>query len=383
MPTKAIDSSKVTMDLMLAEFTWAVSGLGNDVRFFIGDEEVEGALLVPGQPYSVYPRKFKRPVETRAVIAGPVQPPRFEVPLINIQWAVADVNRNPLCQPGNSRVPEEISLLQLFKTCIVSKHRIQGVQIMWGDHLRAGSIIETGKVSTLEEADFVEIIVDQGTLPSAPANQVEIDYVIGNERYKINVKKGMTIEKLREKLTYIHKGRNISGIASEGTQIAEEDSVEDWLQRTRGIPLEVVIPRMVQVIVDFRGGEKHFTIHETATEEEFKNLVRPFLSLNPKVRIAVTPLGLPGWEIRPGSTYWVAESRQMMITVHDTKHKKASIKVHGNYTLDQVCEAYRLKWGLPLWDHIVIARADSAPFWIENKGEYTATIRMIQIETRA
>jgi hypothetical protein len=29
-------------------------------------------------------------------------------------------------------------------------------------------------------------------------------------------------------LAFIHKGRPISGIASEGVVIAEEDSVEDW-----------------------------------------------------------------------------------------------------------------------------------------------------------
>jgi hypothetical protein len=104
-PTRRIDSSKVTLDLKIAEFNRAVPNLGTEVRFFVGNQEVEAALLVPGQPYSVYPRKFKRPVESRAVVASPTQPPRLEGPLVNIQWAVVDTNHTQLCHPGNSLVP--------------------------------------------------------------------------------------------------------------------------------------------------------------------------------------------------------------------------------------------------------------------------------------
>jgi hypothetical protein len=353
-----MDSSKVTMNLMIAEFNRAVPGIGNEVRFYVGTAEVEAALLVPGQPYSVYPKKIKRPSDVKAPIAGPIQPPRLEGQLVNIQLAVADTARNPLCQPGHSLVPEEIGLLQLFKTCVLTKYRIPGIQVMWGDHIREGSIIETGKVTTLDEADFVEIIVDQAPLPQS--NQVEVDYMVGTESYKITVRRGTTVEQLRDRLNLVHKGRGITAIMSEGCQIANEDSVEEWLQRSKGIPLEAVVPKKVQVVFDFKTTQKHFTIHETATEEEFKALVKPFLSLNPRVQISVIPLGLDDWEIRAGFTYWVAESRQMSITVYDTAHKKTTLKLPGNATLNDACELYRTKWHLPTWDTITITRPDNA-----------------------
>jgi hypothetical protein len=103
-----MDISKITMDLMLAEFNRAVPGLGSEVRFFVLHAEVPAADLVPGLPHSVFPKKIKRPSETHALVADAVQPPRVDGPLINI-----------LCQPGNTFVPEEINLLQLFKACIL------------------------------------------------------------------------------------------------------------------------------------------------------------------------------------------------------------------------------------------------------------------------
>jgi hypothetical protein len=135
-PSKPIDISKVTMDLMLAEFNRAVPGIGNQVRFFVNSTEVTISDLVPGQPYSVFPMRLKRPSETHSVVADAIHPPRVEGPFINIQWNVLDTSHNQLCQPGKTLVPEEISLLQLFKTCVLSIHRIPAVQIMWGDHYR-------------------------------------------------------------------------------------------------------------------------------------------------------------------------------------------------------------------------------------------------------
>jgi hypothetical protein len=99
----------------------------------------------------------------------------------------------------------------------------------------------------------------------------------------------------------MHKGRGIHAIASEGIVITDEDQVEDWLQRTAGIPLTAVIPKKAQVVIDFRGAEKHFTIHDTATEDEFKTLIRSFLGLGQRIHIAVMPLGLGQWEIRAGT----------------------------------------------------------------------------------
>jgi ribonuclease HI len=101
-PTRLMDCSKTTMDRMIAEFNRAVPGFGNEPRFFVGTTEVDPTELAPGTPYSVYPKKIKRPNENRAVLGGPAQPSRIEGPMINIQWKVVDGSKNQLCLPGNS-----------------------------------------------------------------------------------------------------------------------------------------------------------------------------------------------------------------------------------------------------------------------------------------
>jgi hypothetical protein len=215
----------------------------------------------------VYPRKFKRPADTRANVADATQPPRLEGPLLNIQWAVLDVNRTPLCLPGSDKVPAEVSLLQLFKSFILTRYRI-----LWGHYYRSGDIIESGKATSLEEADRVEILFDNGSRP--PQTHVDVDYVIGTERFKIRVKKGTTVEQFQESLTYMYKNRQMVGIASEDVQTSAEYSLEDWLQRTKGIPFQVMTAKTVQVVIDFRGSQTHFAVIETVSEEDFKKAVR-------------------------------------------------------------------------------------------------------------
>jgi hypothetical protein len=79
----------------------------------------------------------------------------------------------------------------------------------------------------------------------------------------------------------------------------------------------LIHPKTVQVVVDFRGAERHFTVQDTASEEDFKALVKAFLGMGSRIHVSVTPLGLDRWEIRPGFTYWVAETRQMEIDITD------------------------------------------------------------------
>jgi hypothetical protein len=324
-PTQLIDSSKMTLNALIAEFNRAVPGFGDDPRFFVGTTEIDPTALIPGQPYSVYPKKIARPTESRAQLGGPIQPPRLEGPLINIQWKVSDINGAQLCPPGNCTVPEEISLLQLFKTFVLSRYRIQGIQILWGNHYRAGSIFEISKVTSLEQGDLVEIIVDQGIAPQA--TQIEVKYVVGSEEFTTYVNRSTTIEQLTQRLAYAHKGKGIHAIASEGFTIAPEDSVEDWLQRTADIPLTAVLPKTVQVIIEFRGVEKHLAVQDTASETDFKALVRHFVGLGQKVPITVIPLGLDKWEVRPGFKYWVAENRQMEINLTDTSAVRFKLKI--------------------------------------------------------
>jgi ribonuclease HI len=371
-PTQFIDCSKITMSRMLQEFNRAVTGFGDEACFFVGLEETDPTQLIPGQPYSVYPRKIKRPTENRVNPKEAVQAARIEGPMIGIQWKVTDVAGRQLCLPGNCRVPEEISLLQLFKMFITPKFRIQGIQIMWGKHYRGADILEVGQVSSLEEGDLVEIVVDQGTAPSP--THVEVEYEMESRKFKILVERSTTIEQLKQRLNHEHKGKRIMAIASEGLTIADEDPVEDWIQRTLGIPLTVVLPKAVQVVVDFRGAVKHFAVLDDVTEEEFKSLVKQFVGLNQRAHIEVEPLGLDSWEIRAGCTYWVAETKEMEIWTTDTSHGRRRLKLPGNATLNQACEIFRAKHRLPTWDDITITRKDNAPFWVEPDGEYTVEI---------
>jgi ribonuclease HI len=197
-PTRLIDSSRTTLDMMIAEFNRAVPGFGNEPHFFVGTTKVDPTALIPGQPYSIYPKRIVRPTENRTQLGGPAQPPRVKGPLINIQWKVSDVNGAALCPPGNCTVPEEIGLLQLFKIHVLARYRIQGIQILWGNHYRGGSILEIGKVTTLEQNDLVEIIVDQGVAPQA--TQMEVKYVVGTEEHRTYVPRDMTIEQLTQRL---------------------------------------------------------------------------------------------------------------------------------------------------------------------------------------
>jgi hypothetical protein len=81
---------------MIQEFNRTVPGFGDSPRFFVGTVETDPTALIPGQPYSVYPRKFRRPNENRVNPAGATQAARIEGPMVEIQWKVSDVSGNQL-----------------------------------------------------------------------------------------------------------------------------------------------------------------------------------------------------------------------------------------------------------------------------------------------
>jgi hypothetical protein len=143
-------------------------------------------------------------------------------------------------------------------------------------------LIETGKVTTLEEADSVEVLVDSGLLPLQ--THIDVDYTIGSQSFKTLVKTGTTIGQFREAVSYSHKSKTIVGIASQDAAIDKDDAAEDWLQRTAGLPLQAMLAKTVQVVLDWRGTEVLFVIIETATEKEFKREARKRLSLAPKTK---------------------------------------------------------------------------------------------------
>jgi hypothetical protein len=152
---------------------------------------------------------------------------RQEGPKINIQWVVLHTDRKPLSLASNDAVPAEVTLLQLWKMVIRRKVGQPTIQIMWGHHYRAGSIIETGKVTSLEEADMLEVIVDDGK--AQLQTHVDVKYTVGTETFTASVRKGTTIGDFRESLAYTHRGKQIVGIAFEGVEIAKEDAVDEFL----------------------------------------------------------------------------------------------------------------------------------------------------------
>jgi hypothetical protein len=114
---------------------------------------------------------------------------------------------------------------------------------MWGDHLRGPNIIESGRVSSLEEHDLVEIVVDNGSLPPAipVVSQFDVSYMLGTERFTKPVKKGTTVEEFKESLKFIHRRSQIAAVANhEGHIIAEEDDLEAWLSRSTGKPFRIL-----------------------------------------------------------------------------------------------------------------------------------------------
>jgi hypothetical protein len=198
----------------------------------------------------VYPVHFKRTDEFRVSVSDPIQPVRQEGPKIAIQWAMLDTDRKQLALPGNARVPEEITLLQLWKTFIAPKNAQPSIMIMWGNHYRDGNIIEAGKVTSLLETDMVEVIVDDGKKKAQ--THVDVSYTGSDQTYKTRVKRTATIAEFKESISYAHKGGPIIGIAFEGDKIAQEDPIEGWLTKSLNTAFQAMLAKTVQVILVWR-----------------------------------------------------------------------------------------------------------------------------------
>jgi ribonuclease HI len=85
LPTHGIDISALTEDERLDIFN-DVFPIGREVRYFVSNTEVQEDKLEAGQPYSVYPKRFKRTAEATAKLTERALPPRMEGPFIRIQW---------------------------------------------------------------------------------------------------------------------------------------------------------------------------------------------------------------------------------------------------------------------------------------------------------
>lgn len=83
-PTRPMDISLISEAERLIIFN-EVHPIGQQVRYFVSNNEEEATNLRPGQPYSVYPRLFTRTRETEVKITDRMEPVRMEGPFIHIQ----------------------------------------------------------------------------------------------------------------------------------------------------------------------------------------------------------------------------------------------------------------------------------------------------------
>jgi hypothetical protein len=152
--------------------------IGREVSHFLGNAEVEAALLRKGQPYSVCPKRFARADETRAKTSDAVAPLRTEGPLLSVQWSLLNSQNDPLIRTTRAVVPEEITLLQFWKLIIARRYSIPAERVLWANHYREGNVIGTGKVTSLTVADSVEIIVEEKKKPQ----HCEVSYTVARQR---------------------------------------------------------------------------------------------------------------------------------------------------------------------------------------------------------
>jgi ribonuclease HI len=145
LPTRPFDIAGIPKDERLHIFNEAFA-IGNEVRYCAGDMEITEEELKSGQPYSIYPRKFERPVDTSVNTREKSPPIRTEGPMIRIQWGLLSDTGASLMMPTSATVPEEISLAQLWHRHIANRHKKQVETIKWGKRYRKGSEIESGQV---------------------------------------------------------------------------------------------------------------------------------------------------------------------------------------------------------------------------------------------
>jgi hypothetical protein len=238
---------------------------------------------------------------------------------------------------------------------------------MCGNHYREGNIIETGKVTSLRDADLVEVIVYDGK--KKPQTHVGVNYTVGDQTFKTRVKRTATIAEFRESISYAHKGKPVLGIALGGNESAQEDSVEDWFTRSLNTPFQAVLSKMVQVILGWRGQELHMAARESWTLKGFKKEVKKRLPYKGHLRIE--PQGLSAWEVRAGFPHVVMETRKMNNTLRDNSGRAHRIQMEGDKSLLDLEGMIRDAWELEPWIKVTVKMADDKLFWVEEKAEYT------------
>jgi hypothetical protein len=118
--------------------------------------------------------------------------------------------------------------------------------------------------------------------------------------YSTRVKKGTTIGDLKEFLTSTHRGKQILGIAFEDIENDQADGVEEWMGRSLNHPLQVMIPKTVRVILEFRGQQTHMAVSDRISEKDFKNEAKKRLSIPKLTHTTIAAVGLDAWSVRAG-----------------------------------------------------------------------------------
>jgi hypothetical protein len=344
--------------------------IGQDVRYFVSDTEVQSDELQPGQPYSVYPKKIKRLLEKSAALTDAVIPLRSEGPFIRITWALLSHTGDLIILPTGITVPEEISLLQLWHKAIESRCRIPVSKIKWGKHWRAQKVVEEGKVSELQDNDGVEVILCE----EKPRNddRLEVKYTIGAEStvYTIWVKHDALNGDVKRSIQMAHPSRPIMCLAAEGAELTDEDSYSDWMHRTGGAirQIQAKIVPLVKVILDYQGSQRQMSVRTNLSKTAFVAEVQKFIGTTDP--LDVDPLGLDTWEIRDGTTYDVQVAKKVTLLLTDPDGKSLTVVIEGKKSLEDVCQSCHRQWGLKPWIRVSVKRQDDLPFYAEDGGKY-------------
>jgi hypothetical protein len=326
--------------------------------------------LKAGQQYSIYPRKFERIPDESASTKEKTPPIRTEGPMIKVQCIVLSETRASILRPFSVKVPEEISLAQLWHRHIANRIKRQVDTIKWGKHFRGTGEIEEGRVTDIQDGDPVEIIIPA---EPAPDGQLEVVYSLEGESVvnRFTMKSTATMGDVRARISLVHKGKPIEALAFEGATFDDADSFSDWALRSGGMPRQLVakVQPMVQVVVDYMGVEKQMTVRRGTPKAEYLSQVKAFLATSHNLDVIPH---IPGaWEIRAGSVYEIRETRQLTLKCKDADSRDFIIKIQGNKGIEDVQEACRQYWGYGPWIRIAISRLDGKQFFLQDGALYS------------
>jgi hypothetical protein len=154
VPTRAIEiNASIEERLRIINEAFAI---GNEVRYFVHDREVNESELKAGQQHSIYPKRFERQADVSASTKEKTLPIRTEGPMIRLQWIVLADTGVSLMLPVSVSIPEEISLAQLWHRHVANRIKRHVETVKWGKHYRANVEVESGQVSDLQDGDVVE-----------------------------------------------------------------------------------------------------------------------------------------------------------------------------------------------------------------------------------